>query len=80
MPVSADRCCDWKKTASGSRQLGHSLLERGSWMKRRELRKSIMSAWVSLVDMCGGNNFYLDRKMKMKRNLVCFEDVVGFEK
>ena len=30
MPVSADRCCDWKKTASGSRQLGHSLFERGS--------------------------------------------------
>ena len=30
MPVSADRCCDWKKTASGSWQLGHSLFDRGS--------------------------------------------------
>lgn len=30
MPVSADRCCDWKKTASGSLQVGQCLFERGS--------------------------------------------------
>ena len=31
IPVSADRCCDWKKTASCSPQLGHILSVLGSY-------------------------------------------------
>jgi len=30
IPVSADRCCDWKNTASSVLHLGQALLERGS--------------------------------------------------
>jgi hypothetical protein len=30
MPVSAVRCCDWKKTASFSLHTGHGLFTRGS--------------------------------------------------
>ena len=30
IPVSADRCCDWKNTASVSWQLGHCLFDLGS--------------------------------------------------
>ena len=33
IPVSADRCCDWKKTASDSLQLGHCLFDLGSCCK-----------------------------------------------
>ena len=30
IPVSADRCWDWKKTASFSAHFGHRLFDRGS--------------------------------------------------
>ena len=43
IPVSADRCCDWKKTASISLHFGHCLLDRGS------CRMSITSAVVSKI-------------------------------
>lgn len=33
IPVSAERCCDWKNTASFSPQLGHSLFARGSYVE-----------------------------------------------
>ena len=36
IPVSADRCWDWKNTASVSPQLGQSLLDRGSCEQRKK--------------------------------------------
>lgn len=38
IPVSADRCWDWKNTASDSPQLGQSLLDRGSWNTQKTPR------------------------------------------
>lgn len=46
MPVSAERCCDWKKTASGSRQLGHSLFDRGSWMVWESVSAKVYSSLI----------------------------------
>lgn len=48
MPVSAERCCDWKNTASGSRQLGHSLFDRGSCHVGNVSAKSAQGIFIAL--------------------------------